>query len=64
VGNCGAVPGHLIPDYPWVLREGWRTIHAEAAAAARDPAATPAQRGLARVIAICAEGVRAPYALT
>jgi len=24
VGNCGAVPGHIIPDYPRVLQEGFR----------------------------------------
>ncbi len=23
IGNCGAVPGHIIPDYPRVLREGF-----------------------------------------
>ena len=26
IGNCGAVPGHLIPDYPKVLRRGLRGI--------------------------------------
>ncbi|MBM3289692.1 MAG: hypothetical protein FJY92_06030, partial [Candidatus Hydrogenedentes bacterium] len=26
LGNCGAVPGHLIPDYPSVLRRGLRGI--------------------------------------
>lgn len=29
VGNCGAVPGHLIPNYPRVLRLGFRGIAAE-----------------------------------
>ena len=29
IGNCGAVPGHLIPDYPRVLREGLRGIAGE-----------------------------------
>jgi trans-4-hydroxy-L-proline dehydratase len=29
VGNCGAVPGHLIPDYARVLREGFAGIAAE-----------------------------------
>jgi len=23
IGNCGAIPGHLIPDYPTVIREGF-----------------------------------------
>ncbi len=59
VGNCGAVPGHLIPDYPRVLRDGWRAIQAEADAVARDPEASDEQRVLARAISICADGVRA-----
>jgi formate C-acetyltransferase len=29
VGNCGAVPGHLIPNYPKVLRLGFTGIAAE-----------------------------------
>ncbi|HVO39699.1 MAG TPA: pyruvate formate lyase family protein [Spirochaetia bacterium] len=28
-GNAGATSGHLIPDYPRVLSEGWRGIHAD-----------------------------------
>ena len=28
-GNTGATSGHLIPDYPAVLRKGWKGIHAE-----------------------------------
>ena len=59
IGNCGAVPGHLIPDYARVLREGWRAIKAEADAAAGAPEATPQRRDLARAISICADGVRA-----
>ena len=59
VGNCGAVPGHLIPDYPRILHHGWRAIQAEADGIARDPASTPEQRDLARAISICADGVRA-----
>lgn len=26
IGNCAAVPGHLIPDYPKVLRMGFREV--------------------------------------
>lgn len=26
-GNAGATSGHLVPDYPRVLRSGWRAIH-------------------------------------
>jgi trans-4-hydroxy-L-proline dehydratase len=58
VGNCGAVPGHLIPDYPKVLHRGWRAIKAEADAVARDPDSSPEQRNLAIAIGICAEAVR------
>lgn len=28
-GNSGATSGHLIPDYARVIREGWKSIHAE-----------------------------------
>ena len=28
-GNCGATPGHLVPDYPRVLSIGWRGVHEE-----------------------------------
>ena len=58
VGNCGAIPGHLIPDYPRVLWEGWRAIQAEADAVAADPAATLERRSLARAISICADAAR------
>ncbi len=28
-GNAGATSGHLIPDYRRILREGWKSVHAE-----------------------------------
>jgi len=28
-GNAGATSGHLIADYPRILREGWKSIHEE-----------------------------------
>jgi formate C-acetyltransferase len=58
VGNCGAIPGHLIPDYPRILRFGWRTIQAEADEIVNDPSSTAQQRDLARAVSICADGVR------
>ncbi len=58
VGNCGAIPGHLIPDYPKILRHGWQAIQDEADAVASDPDAAPERRHLARAISICADGVR------
>ena len=57
VGNCGAVPGHLIPNYPKVLRVGWKGIRDEAQAIANDPNSTREQRDLARAVVICAEAV-------
>src|SRR3972149_3938392 len=53
VGNCGAVPGHLIPDYPKALRLGWRRVPAYGGAERHDPHASPEQRHLARAIVIC-----------
>lgn len=58
VGNCGAVPGHLVPDYPKALRLGWRGIAEEAQAVLGDPSASQERRDLARAIVICAEAVR------
>jgi formate C-acetyltransferase len=58
VGNCGAVPGHLIPDYPKALRIGWRGIRDEAEAVAESESAEKEQREFARAIMIAAEAVR------
>ena len=58
VGNCAAVPGHLVPDYPKVLRIGWKGIQAEAQLHVEDPDATAEQREQARAIVICADAVR------
>jgi len=58
VGNCAAVPGHLLPNYPKALRIGWKGIAAEAGAVLGQPQATPAQRDQARAIGICATAVR------
>jgi pyruvate formate-lyase/glycerol dehydratase family glycyl radical enzyme len=56
VGNCGAIPGHLIPDYPRVLEMGFRGIvqdlerrHEEA----RDQGA----KDFLRALIICCEAV-------
>ncbi len=57
-GNCGAVPGHLVPDYPKVLRIGWKGIQTEAKWVADDQACTRQQREQARAIIICADAVR------
>lgn len=57
VGNCGAVPGHLVPNYPKVLRIGWKGIRDEAQVVLNDPANTVEQKNLARAIIISAEAV-------
>ena len=59
VGNCGAVPGHLIPDYARVLRQGWQGIAAEAQAVLDRPGSGTPQRDMARAIVICGDAVRA-----
>ena len=58
VGNCAAVPGHLVPDYPKVLRVGWKGIQIEADEIARRPDTPPSKRDLARAVSICADAVR------
>ena len=58
VGNCGAVPGHLIPNYPKALHIGWKGIAAEASAILGQPDSTPEQRDLARAVGISATAVR------
>jgi len=57
VGNCAAVPGHLVPDYPKALRIGWQGIQAEAQAVAESTDSTPEQRDLAHAIMISADAV-------
>jgi pyruvate formate-lyase/glycerol dehydratase family glycyl radical enzyme len=59
VGNCGAIPGHLVPDYRKALRVGWKGLRDEALSVANDPAGTPEQHDLARAIVICADAVQA-----
>ena len=58
VGNCGAVPGHLIPNYPKALRLGFRGIAAEVEdmlSRERDRR----KRGVLRSLLICCQAVPA-----
>ena len=57
VGNCAAVPGHLVPDYPKVLRFGWMGIEEEARSVLKHPYSSSEQRSLARAMTICADAV-------
>jgi len=58
VGNCGAVPGHLVPGYPKALRVGWKGIQDEAQAVLAKLGITSEQRDLARAVIVCADAVR------
>ena len=57
IGNCGAVPGHFVPNYRKALRIGWKGIQDEAMVVA-EQGRTLDQRNLARAIVICAGAVR------
>ncbi|MFA5786003.1 MAG: pyruvate formate lyase family protein [Actinomycetota bacterium] len=58
IGNTGAIPGHLIPNYPKVLRIGLRGIAEEASAAAGDER-DPIKRAERQAIAIAATAAKA-----
>jgi len=58
VGNCGAVPGHLLPNYPKVLKIGWKGIRDEAQVLFDDPVSTVEQKNMARAVIISAEATR------
>jgi pyruvate formate-lyase/glycerol dehydratase family glycyl radical enzyme len=57
VGNCAAVPGHLVPDYPKILKVGWQGVSEEAQAIIRHPYTSTEQRHLARALIHCAKTV-------
>ena len=58
VGNCAAVPGHLVPNYPKILKIGWKGIWDEAQVLFNDPGSTVEQKNMARAIMISAEATR------
>ncbi|HVM95210.1 MAG TPA: pyruvate formate lyase family protein, partial [Candidatus Acidoferrales bacterium] len=58
VGNCGAVPGHLVPNYRKVLQVGWKGLYDEARATFEAAGSSIAQRNLAHAILICGDAVR------
>jgi len=61
VGNCAAVPGHVVPDYTKVLHIGWKGIREEAQAmlnAGQAGSLSYKQRKLAQAIVTCADAVR------
>jgi formate C-acetyltransferase len=58
VMNCGSIPGHIIPNYPRVLREGFKSIKAEAEEFLTAKADTQEKMDLARAIVICCDSVK------
>ncbi len=61
IGNTGAVPGHLVPDYPKVLRLGFSGIQAAVRgemARMRDRAGQAAEREYLEALALSCEGPR------
>jgi len=57
IANAGAVPGHLIPDYPRVLREGLRGI-CEELSARREKAEGEGYRQFLEALIVSCEGAR------
>jgi trans-4-hydroxy-L-proline dehydratase len=57
IGNAGAVPGHIIPDYPRVLREGFAGIYAELEALEKETD-DPERKDFLRALKICCGAVR------
>ncbi|MEW5944679.1 MAG: pyruvate formate lyase family protein [bacterium] len=54
VGNCGATPGHLIPDYPEVLKTGFSGIHDRLTSQMKNRADAKG-RNLLKAMLICCE---------
>ena len=57
IGNCGAIPGHLIPDYPAVLSRGFSGIAAEARQR-RAAADDTEKKAFYDAIVVCCEATR------
>jgi len=57
IGNAGAVPGHLIPDYPRILREGFSGAYAEFEKL-KDGTANPGHKDFLDALMVCCEAAR------
>ncbi|MEJ5185610.1 MAG: pyruvate formate lyase family protein [Candidatus Geothermincolales bacterium] len=57
LGNAGAIPGHIIPDYPRVLREGFSGIY-EDLRCRRDRAGDEGKREFYQALMECCEAAR------
>jgi pyruvate formate-lyase/glycerol dehydratase family glycyl radical enzyme len=58
IGNCGAIPGHIIPNYPKALRLGFSGIVAELEEKLRE-AKGQRQRDLLRALIVACQATRA-----
>jgi formate C-acetyltransferase len=58
VMNCGSIPGHIIPNYPRVLKEGFESIKAEAEEFLKKKADTQEKKDLARAIVISCDSAK------
>jgi len=58
VMNCGSIPGHIIPNYPRVLKEGFRSVKRQAEEYMRIKADNQEKKDLARAILISCEAVK------
>ncbi len=57
VGNCGAIPGHLIPDYPKVLKMGFCGIRDEIQKKLKKVVKSE-QRNFLEALTICCDAVK------
>jgi formate C-acetyltransferase len=57
IGNAGAVPGHLIPDYPRILRDGFTGIYAELERL-KSEAKDPESADFLAALMVCCEAAR------
>jgi pyruvate formate-lyase/glycerol dehydratase family glycyl radical enzyme len=58
VMNCGSIPGHIIPNYPRVLREGFKSVRSEAEEFLNKKADSQEKKDLARAIVICCDATK------
>jgi len=58
VMNCGSIPGHIIPNYPRVLKEGFKSVKEEAEQFLEKKADTEEKKNLARSIVICCDAAK------
>ncbi|PIU65176.1 MAG: hypothetical protein COS84_07250 [Armatimonadetes bacterium CG07_land_8_20_14_0_80_40_9] len=58
IGNCGAVPGHIIPDYPRVLRIGFKGIKEKLVEENLGETKDLSRKQFLKALIICSEAVK------